>query len=133
MQLTRKQRVWALSVLALGGLWALLALLAEDFAFTISVGVGMIHTVGFVAAFTRLLERRLFLIGGLVTSVFGTFLTAGLLLYLACGVPRINELNSSLCDGGHLDVDYVILATGLGVIGSMTFLFAWLAGKREIT
>ena len=131
MQLNPKQRVWTLAALALGGLWSVLALFTLDFAVIISAAIGATHTIGFVAAFTRLLERRLLLVAGLVISILVTYVPAGLLLFVACEVSLIGESNSSLCPNGRLDPGYVVLATGWAIIGAITFFFAWLAGKRE--
>lgn len=128
---SHKQCMWMLAALALGGLWSLLALFALNFAVIISAAVGATHTVGFVAAFTRFLDRYLLLIVGLVVSILVTYVPAGLLLFVACKVSLMSERTSLLCTNGHLDTGYIVLATGWAIVGAITFLVAWLAGKRE--
>lgn len=132
MELHRRQRIWTLLALTLGGLWGLLAIVVLDFAVIISAAIGMIHTVGFSAAFTQLLEHRFRMIGGLVASILLTFLTAGLLLYLACRVPPLSRLNPSLCPNGYLDVGYVVLAAGWAIVGGIVFLLVGFASKRQV-
>jgi hypothetical protein len=72
------------------------------------------------------------MIGGLVASILLTFLTAGLLLYLACRVPPLSRLNPSLCPNGYLDVGYVVLAAGWAIVGGIVFLLVGFASKRQV-
>lgn len=135
MRLTSRQATYVISLMALGAIWSLLALLSIDFAVAGGAGmVGLVLATWFIAAFSPVVDRRILLFAGVALSVVVVFAVASLLLALICRGSLLKNVNFVVCPAGELDVGFVLLSGIWALVVASVILFTGLVlGKKGMS